>query len=72
MFCLFHFCSSESDVLYKDYAQQPPTYFNYQCFKWNFDLSCESNLSPSSLRFSIMMSFILTFHALSRAFITVF
>lgn len=30
------------DVLYKDYAQQPPTYFNYQCFKWNFDLSCET------------------------------
>ncbi|CAK7322871.1 unnamed protein product [Dovyalis caffra] len=30
------------DVLYKDYAQQPPTYFNYQCFKWNFDLSCQT------------------------------
>ncbi|KAJ6749146.1 PORIN/VOLTAGE-DEPENDENT ANION-SELECTIVE CHANNEL PROTEIN [Salix purpurea] len=30
------------DVLYKDYAKQPPTYFHYHCFKWNFDLSCET------------------------------
>ncbi|KAJ8771865.1 hypothetical protein K2173_027042 [Erythroxylum novogranatense] len=30
------------DLLYKDYATRPPTYFRYQYVKWNFDLSCES------------------------------
>ncbi|KAH7529147.1 hypothetical protein FEM48_Zijuj05G0153600 [Ziziphus jujuba var. spinosa] len=29
------------DVLYKDYAQKPPTHFNYKCLDWMFDLSCK-------------------------------
>ncbi|KAJ4826869.1 hypothetical protein Tsubulata_032448 [Turnera subulata] len=30
------------DLLRGDYAHQPRTHFGYGCFKWNFDLSCET------------------------------
>ncbi|CAI0549395.1 unnamed protein product [Linum tenue] len=36
------FCQLPPDLLYKDYARQPPNYFKFQSIKWNFDLSCET------------------------------